>query len=538
VPGSVLISYETFAHVKDEIECEEQGQIHVKGIAYPITTYRVVDLKTDLPSARRAIRAELPHLKLDRSYWRDTLREHGRHITVDEWWRALMDFQAGVQQQIQSWPQGVAARLGAAPANPGQPATGYLASHSEPLRQELARLLVDSPAGLGLAIGRLRAFKQRYERIRQALESWNDEARNTSIMANRQQIYDQQLQRNKRRLVDALRARPYAPAILWRVAIFWLAPLFLMTVGLTQAVEAPAPVQVQPQAAVPGWTLFWIAIYALILGLSKARIGLAKRRIERLVLEGLDRQIEHRLYSSAPGGSASGPLAVYLDAINDMFLASSQGAGAPSLLAIFEQIAARLQRGNPAQTSRARAHACVVYQSIGHTTTQRVLQAEVDAAVAKAPVAWTLEQQEVLQQLDSAAALEGYIRETLRQAVVRRYLAVVQSCDTLKLHRLLRLPESRALPPNMQVDDLRLRAKPLLGLLRQPHTSLATSSTLEFISADPETLSELLGATPRHGQQHLHSILSCDPFGVSYVTIVAGISNAAPALAQARGTTP
>ena len=65
VPANVLISYETFAHVKDEIECEEQGQIHVKGIAYPITTYRVVDLKADLASPWCAIRAELAHLKLD-----------------------------------------------------------------------------------------------------------------------------------------------------------------------------------------------------------------------------------------------------------------------------------------------------------------------------------------------------------------------------------------------------------------------------------------------------------------------------------------
>jgi class 3 adenylate cyclase len=64
-PGSVLISYETFAHVKDEVECEEQGPIHVKGIAYPITTYRVVDIRADLAAARRTIRAELPHLKLD-----------------------------------------------------------------------------------------------------------------------------------------------------------------------------------------------------------------------------------------------------------------------------------------------------------------------------------------------------------------------------------------------------------------------------------------------------------------------------------------
>ncbi len=64
-PGTVLISYETFAHVKDAIHCEEQGHIRVKGIAYPVTTYRVVDLKTNLAAARRTIRTELPHLRLE-----------------------------------------------------------------------------------------------------------------------------------------------------------------------------------------------------------------------------------------------------------------------------------------------------------------------------------------------------------------------------------------------------------------------------------------------------------------------------------------
>jgi PAS domain S-box-containing protein len=44
-PGSVLISYETFAHVKDAIQCEERGQIRVRGIAYPVATYAVVALK-------------------------------------------------------------------------------------------------------------------------------------------------------------------------------------------------------------------------------------------------------------------------------------------------------------------------------------------------------------------------------------------------------------------------------------------------------------------------------------------------------------
>ena len=47
LPGSVLISYETFAHVKDAIQCEERGQIRVRGIAYPVATYAVVALKAD-----------------------------------------------------------------------------------------------------------------------------------------------------------------------------------------------------------------------------------------------------------------------------------------------------------------------------------------------------------------------------------------------------------------------------------------------------------------------------------------------------------
>lgn len=64
-PGTVLISYETFAQVKDTIDCEELGHVHVKGIAYPVATYRVVDLKENLDRTRGIVRTELPHLKLE-----------------------------------------------------------------------------------------------------------------------------------------------------------------------------------------------------------------------------------------------------------------------------------------------------------------------------------------------------------------------------------------------------------------------------------------------------------------------------------------
>ena len=43
-PGGVLISFETYALVKDKVRCEERGEIQVKGIVHPVATYAVVGL--------------------------------------------------------------------------------------------------------------------------------------------------------------------------------------------------------------------------------------------------------------------------------------------------------------------------------------------------------------------------------------------------------------------------------------------------------------------------------------------------------------
>lgn len=41
-PGEILISYETHAQVNEEIECTAEGELSVKGMAYPVETYKVV----------------------------------------------------------------------------------------------------------------------------------------------------------------------------------------------------------------------------------------------------------------------------------------------------------------------------------------------------------------------------------------------------------------------------------------------------------------------------------------------------------------
>jgi adenylate cyclase len=64
-PSEILISYETYAHVKDLFHCEERDAISVKGFERPVTIYQVVDLYENMGSSMQPIRAKLPHFQLD-----------------------------------------------------------------------------------------------------------------------------------------------------------------------------------------------------------------------------------------------------------------------------------------------------------------------------------------------------------------------------------------------------------------------------------------------------------------------------------------
>jgi adenylate cyclase len=63
--GEILISYETYALVRDEVCCEERGHINVKGIAHPVATYQVIDLYDSLGKSHELIHEDHGTLKLD-----------------------------------------------------------------------------------------------------------------------------------------------------------------------------------------------------------------------------------------------------------------------------------------------------------------------------------------------------------------------------------------------------------------------------------------------------------------------------------------
>ncbi|MGI9570575.1 MAG: adenylate/guanylate cyclase domain-containing protein, partial [Desulfobulbia bacterium] len=64
-PGEILLSYETFAQVKDQIQCEEKDKIQVKGIAYPVATYRALETFDRQVRSGQIIREQHSNLTLD-----------------------------------------------------------------------------------------------------------------------------------------------------------------------------------------------------------------------------------------------------------------------------------------------------------------------------------------------------------------------------------------------------------------------------------------------------------------------------------------
>lgn len=64
-PGEILVSYETFALIRDQIHCEERGPVTVKGIAHPIATYQVVDSYEKLEGQRHRLMEEHANLHLE-----------------------------------------------------------------------------------------------------------------------------------------------------------------------------------------------------------------------------------------------------------------------------------------------------------------------------------------------------------------------------------------------------------------------------------------------------------------------------------------
>ena len=76
------MSYETYANIRDAFHCEERGHITVKGIAYPVATYQVVDSYENLERKRQYIHEEGHNMTLDLDLDAMSADDRGHAATV------------------------------------------------------------------------------------------------------------------------------------------------------------------------------------------------------------------------------------------------------------------------------------------------------------------------------------------------------------------------------------------------------------------------------------------------------------------------
>jgi hypothetical protein len=81
-PGEILISYETYALVKDEVCCEERGHINVKGISHFVATYQVIDVYDNVVRTRDLIHEDYGTLRLDIDLEAMSASERSHAVTV------------------------------------------------------------------------------------------------------------------------------------------------------------------------------------------------------------------------------------------------------------------------------------------------------------------------------------------------------------------------------------------------------------------------------------------------------------------------
>lgn len=85
-PGQILISYETYVLVRDEVDCEEHGQIEVKGIAYPVKTYTLIGHHSPIGEQSR-FEASVAGVNLEIN--RKAMTEKDRQIALETLKRAI-----------------------------------------------------------------------------------------------------------------------------------------------------------------------------------------------------------------------------------------------------------------------------------------------------------------------------------------------------------------------------------------------------------------------------------------------------------------
>ncbi|GAB4199330.1 MAG: hypothetical protein OHK0022_19470 [Roseiflexaceae bacterium] len=386
------------------------------------------------------------------------------------------------------------------------------------LRREAAGLIAGSPQGLLHVAGDLQLLRQRANAAEQDLAAWH-------MLSHRhaphsaQQLANAQLEVEKQALVARMGKRPYPASLISRLLIIWLLPILLGIVVSTETVPS-LPLGLILPDAVMWWTGLIIAAYTLIICAAQLDIWLTRYRIEQLVLVRLDHAVEQAIYASDPN-QTPGLLTLYLRGLRRQVAGTATGEGylpAPLLGAVEATIAEFRREEQPTPVA---VPVCTAYRSVGNDLTRDLIEVYLRSELELQPSQWLAQPQQVQASLISAHTLRDHIRTTLQIQALKQHSHLLRNLPLLHLSRLLQLPENTRYDPNMYLDDLVQRARPMVDLSRV-HQRAHPHGRIAYVSADVNSTNALRRSIGRSAREY--SNLSYDPFGLSYTIIIYGLA--------------
>ncbi|NDJ34111.1 MAG: hypothetical protein GYB64_05550 [Chloroflexi bacterium] len=276
----------------------------------------------------------------------------------------------------------------------------------------------------------------------------------------------------------------------------------------------------QPAIVVIGWTVGLILVYAGWVLLAHLRIWIQQWRLEAFELADLDVAIEQELYGK-PGQTASTPVSTYLHMLERLLFtpAETTPQARQSLLTTFAETVDTLTHYTAPQFAPP---ACVVYHPMGYEQTHTILEAVVYSALDDQLEGWGVQPDSLLHELHSSQALCNLITQTLQRLVTEMYLAVEHNQQQLTFQNMVQQMAASPGHSLSWLDDLRLRARPLLQMSQQTQLSADTQETTTYITADVEVIARWLTGTAEQ-QAQCWITRSPDFLGITYTILIHGL---------------
>ncbi|NJP06287.1 MAG: hypothetical protein HC837_12005 [Chloroflexaceae bacterium] len=462
----------------------------------------------------------LPRIQIERRYWRIRLRVHGRDLPIHTWWEKVHEELKNIKKEGEDeWSEEIVDRLGI-PLN-----KGHLMDVNTALADILAQLIAHPNSGIQQALLLLETLEQNYRQTGEARELWIKQDRDINLNRLRSTLRDERKKKQKRKLLKALRNRFFPVAVMMRLAIIWITPLYLLV--FNQALGGtvlPVWIEMNLSFVVIAWTLAIIIIYALLFFLNRGAIWLCQWRFEQQIVAEIDEQLEKVIYGDHDKTQPhSGILQKYLKRCEDYFFAplSVSGPSSSSFCATLKETVKELEKIVDQDPKKPALPDCVVYQHIGYESLHRLLSAQIESHLAQKNLMWIIDRHALTPLLlHDPNKLTDILNQQLQEYVGNITIGFLHHTAAKSLYQVLSEFEDHQYTSYNITNDLQKRATIMLPYAYQREDDYSYRIQ-KYLVLNRDLQSMFSHWTSR--TMTLHQISALDAFGMSYITILHGL---------------